>query len=97
MSAPLIHDAEDSEQPCPGPESFIHLFGMLLGILPELLKQGMQTVVVGVNLSARHQGSVFREEQEDHPEQHGQQALIDLVGGMGKGMLEDASLAEVVG
>ena len=84
MAAAVVDQAEEGEKLGPCPIAMVHGVGVPSGVFPQPLEEAGDGVEVLVHLVVRQQRTVFGVEQKNQPQQHGEQAAIDVVRVVGK-------------
>ncbi|MFT3879466.1 MAG: hypothetical protein QM703_07380 [Gemmatales bacterium] len=91
MFRSAMHQTKQRQQLCPRPIPLIHRIGVPASILLQAFIQPGDGIVLEVHLIIRHQAAIFGIEQEHQPQQHGQQAEVDLVGVVTQQFLQQLS------
>lgn len=96
VATAAVDDSEQGQQPGPCAVAGVHLVGELLVVGAELLEQAVDGVMAEIGTAAGHEAAVLGEQEEDEAQEDGEEALVDLVGVVAEGVVEDAAL-DVVG
>src|SRR5437762_38274 len=97
MPRTRVHCAEQRQETGPCSIALIDSVGITLEVCSELLEQPMHRVILNVERAARHEIAVFGVQQEYHPQQHRQQADVDLIGGVFDRLFEEFAIGLFVG